>query len=218
MCAPLPAQELHGYLTLGSDYVLRGVSQSNGDPTVQAGLDYLHRSGVFAGLFAARTDYPDSPFGSNPGDIELDAYLGFSRTAGRHWSWDAAALHYDFPDSFGFDYSYNELAANLHFRDLLRLGATVSNDAAASGASGWTAEFGARRAFGKRLQASGALGHYDFKRTGWEDYRYWDLGVSAVVGAFTFDVRYFDTSSGAESRAGSRLTRARVVVSVSAGF
>ncbi len=216
--APLGAHELHGYVTLASDYVFRGVSQSNADATVQAGLDFLHPSGVFAGLFAARTEFPDSPFGSNPGGVELDAYLGFSRAAGQHWSWDVAALHYDFPDASGFDYSYNELAANLHFRDILRLGATVSNDAAATGASGWTAEIGWRHALGRRFQASGTLGHYDFKQVDWQDYRYWDLGVSAVVGAFTFDVRYFDTSGAVEPVASPRRARSRVVVSVSAGF
>jgi uncharacterized protein (TIGR02001 family) len=215
---PLFANELHGYATLASDYVFRGVSQSNEDPTLQAGLEYQHQDGVFVGLFAARTDYPDSRFGTNQGNMEIDAYLGFSRAAGRHWSWDVAVQHYDFPDSSGFDYSYNELAANLHFRDILRLGTTVSNDAAANGAGGWTAEIGLRHPLGKWFQASGTLGHYDFKQVGWDDYRYWDLGISAVAGAFTFDARYFDTSDGAESFASPRLTRGRVVLSVSAGF
>lgn len=216
--APLRAHELHGYLTLTSDYVFRGVSQSNEDPTIQAGLDFLHSGGVFAGLFAARTDIPENSFGSNPGEIEFDAYLGFGRAAGRHWSWDIAALHYDFPDASGFDYSYNELVANLHFRDILRLGATVSNDAAASGAHGWTAEIGLRHALGERFQLSGTVGHYDFERAGWEDYRYWDLGVSATVGPVTFDMRFFDTSGETQPLVSPRLTRGRVVGSVSAGF
>ena len=176
--APVRAHELHGYLTLVSDYVFRGASQSNEDPTVQAGVDYLHPSGVFAGAFAARTEFPENSFGSSPGSIELDAYLGYSRAAGRDWSWDVAALHYDFPDSTGFDYSYDELAANLHFRDVLRLGATVSDDAGASNASGWTAEVELRRSLGDRFQLSGSLGHYEFERTDWSDYLYWDVGVS----------------------------------------
>jgi len=111
------AHEFHGYASVVSDYVFRGASQSNEDPTVQGGLDYAHPGGIFAGVFASGTDYAENDFGSNPGSFELDAYLGYSRAAGRDWSWDVSALHYDFPDSTGFDYSYDELAANLHFRD-----------------------------------------------------------------------------------------------------
>ena len=216
--APVRAHELHGYLTLVSDYVFRGASQSNEDPTVQAGVDYLHPSGVFAGVFVARTEFPGNSFGSNPGSIEVDAYLGYSRAAGRDWSWDIAALRYDFPDSTGFDYSYDELAANLHFRDVLRLGATVSDDAGASSASGWTAEIELRHSLGDRFQLSGSLGHYEFERTDWSDYFYWDVGVSATAGRFTFDVRYFDTDNDEAGFAGPELTRARLVGSISLGF
>ncbi len=216
--APVRAHELHGYLTLVSDYVFRGASQSSEDPTVQAGVDYLHPGGVFAGVFAAHTDFPGNSFGSNPGPIELDAYLGYSRAAGREWSWDVAALRYEFPDSTGYDYSYNELAANLHFRDVLRLAATVSDDAGASGASGWTAEIELRQSLGDRFQLSGSLGHYEFERTDWSDYFYWDVGVSATAGRFTFDVRYFDTNDDQAGFAGPELTRSRLVGSVSVGF
>lgn len=216
--APAHAQELHGYLTLVSDYVFRGASQSNGDPTVQAGIDYLDPSGVFVGVFVARTDFPENPFGSNPGSIQLDAYLGFSHAAGIDWSWDIAALRHEFPDSQVFDYSYNELAVNLHFRDVLRLGATVSDDAAAGGSSGWTAEIELRQPLGDRFQVSGALGHYEFARTDWSDYLYWDLGVSATVARLTFDIRYFDMNSDRAGFAGPQLTGARLVGSVSVGF
>ena len=205
-------------MTLVSDYVFRGASQSNEDPTVQAGVDYLHPSGVFAGVFAARTEFPGNSFGSNPGSIEVDAYLGYSHAAARDWSWDVAALRYDFPDSTGFDYSYDELAANLHFRDVLRLGATVSDDAGASNASGWTAEVELRQPLGDHFQLSGSLGHYEFERTDWSDYLYWDIGVSATAGRFTFDVRYFDTDSDEAGFAGPELTRGRLVGSISLGF
>ncbi len=217
-CGPLHAHEFHGYLTLVSDYVFRGASQSNGDPTVQAGLDYVHPGGVFAGVFAAHTEFPDNSFGSNPGSIELDAYLGYSREIARDWSWDVAALHYDFPDSTGFDYSYRELIANLHFRDTFRLGATVSDDAGAGGASGWTTEIELRRSLSDRYQVSGSLGYYEFGRNDWDDYLYWDLGVSAVAGPVTFDLRYFDTNGSEAGFAGPKLTGSRLVGSVSVGF
>src|SRR5688572_25575250 len=216
--AALCANELSGYATVTSDYVFRGVSRSNEDPTVQAGIDYLHESGAFAGLFAAHIESPANPFRADPGDVELDAYLGFSRAAGRDWVWDVSLLHYEFPDFEGLDYSYQELAANLHYRDVLRLGATVSDDVRGSESSGWTSEIELRRPLGERFQLSGSLGRYEFERRDWQDYSYWDLGLSAVFEPVTLDLRYFDTSEEAETFAGPSLTRARVVGSVSVGF
>lgn len=212
------AGELHGYLTLGSDYVFRGVSQSNESPTVQGGLDFAHPGGVFMGLFIARIDFPTSPFRPDPGRIETDAYVGYSRPASRDWVWDVALLHYEFPDSSGSNSSYQELAFNLHLRDQARLGATVSDDARTGRTSAWTVEIELRQPFGKRAQVSGTLGRYEFERTDWRDYLYWDLGVSTIIGSLTLDVRYFDTSSEAATFAGPLLTRGRVVGSVSVGF
>jgi uncharacterized protein (TIGR02001 family) len=154
----------------------------------------------------------------DPGPVELDAYLGYGQDAGRDWSWDLAAVHYDYPDSTGFDYSYTELAANLRYRDRLRLGATVSDDAASSGARGWTAEIELRHLLGNRLLASGSLGRYEFARSGWPDYFYWDVGLSAVVDRLTFDLRYFDADTQQAGFAGPRLTGSRLVGSVSLGF
>lgn len=215
---PAHAHELHGYASLVSDYVFRGMSQSNEDPTVQGGLDYVHPRGVFAGLFAVATEFPPNPSGSSPGSVEIDAYLGYSRAAGRDWSWDVAALHYDFPDSTGFDYSYDELAANLHFRDVLRIGATASGNVGAGGASGWTAEVEWRHAVRGRLLVSGSLGHYEFERSDWNDYLYWDFGVSVAFGAVTFDLRHYDTSEKEAGFAHETLTGSRLVGSVSVSF
>jgi len=212
------AGELHGYATVATDYVFRGVSQSNEEPTVQAGLDYTHADGYFLGLFAATIDYPTTPFRPDPGQVELDAYLGFGRALGRDFAWDVELIHYQFPDSEADDDAYQELGANLRYRDVARFGVTFSDDARTLGSSAWTAELELRHQFGDRFQLSGTLGRYAFARSIWRDYLYWDVGLSAVTGPLTFDFRYFDTSDEAQSFAGPRLTRGRVVASLSIGF
>ena len=75
-----------------------------------------------------------------------------------------------------------------------------------------------RQSLGDRFQLSGSLGHYEFERTDWSDYLYWDLGVSATAGRLTFDLRYFDTNNDEAGFAGPELTRGRLVGSVSVGF
>jgi len=212
------ADEFHGYLTVTTDYVFRGISQSNEEPSLQAGLDYAHEGGFFAGLFIAGIDYPQSPYLPDQGSYELDAYVGFSRPAGRDFSWDIALLHYGYPDSEASDSSYQELGFNLHYRDVVRLGATVSEDARNGGAGAWTVELELRRALSDHFEISGTLGRYTFSRSDWGDYLYWDVGVSATRGPWTFDLRAFGTSDEAESLAKPRLIRDRVTASVSLGF
>jgi len=212
------AGEFHGYLTAGTDYVFRGVSQSNEDPTLQGGLDFAHAGGFFAGLFAAGIDYPETPFRPDPGNFELDAYLGFARPAGRDFAWDVALIHYQFLESAAQNDAYQELGFNLHYRDVARLGLTASDDARTGGSSGWTVELELRQPIGQDFQVSGTLGRYTFARSDWRDYLYWDAGVSSVVGPVTLDLRYYDTSDEAETLAGPRLTRGRVVASLSVGF
>jgi len=212
------AGEVHGYLTAATDYVFRGVSQSDEQPTWQAGLDYAHSSGFFAGLFAAGIDYPATRFRADTGDVELDAYLGYGRPVGRNFAWELALFRYSFPESDANDKDYDELGLNFYYRDSIRFGATVSNDARSGGASAWTAELELRRPLGHGVQLSGMLGRYTFARSDWKDYLYWDLGVSATKGPWTFDLRWFDTSDEAETLAGPYLTRDRVVASVTIGF
>lgn len=216
--APCAAGEIHGYLTAGTDYVFRGISQSKEEPSLQAGLDYSHAGGFFVGLFAAMIDYPAIPMRPDSGDFELDAYAGFSHPAGRDFAWDVALIHYQFPESEAEDDDYQELGFNLHYRDAARLGFTLADDARTRDVTAWTAELELRRPLGERFQLSGTLGHYAFGGNYWRDYQYWDVGVSATAGPATFDLRYFDTSSEAETVAGPDLTAGRVVASISFGF
>ncbi len=44
---------LQAEVTATSDYVFRGYSRSEGDPALQAGLRYRHRSGFFVGGWAS---------------------------------------------------------------------------------------------------------------------------------------------------------------------
>jgi len=217
-CATAAAAEIHGYVTVGTDYVFRGISQSNGNPTWQAGLDYAHAGGFFAGLFAAGIDYPDVPGVAHPGHLELDAYAGFGRPAGRDFAWDVLLTRYWFPDSEADDDAYEELGFNLHYRDAARLGFTASDDARANGSTSWTAELELRHPIGEHLQVSGTLGHYALESDYWRDYWYWDAGFSAIFGPVTIDLRWFDTTAGAETVAGPHLTDGRLVASASVGF
>ena len=127
-------------------------------------------------------------------------------------------VHYQYLESAASNDDYQELAFNLHYRDVARLGLAVSNDAAAGGSDGWVAELELSQPFAKRFQVSGTFGRYTLSHEFWDSYLYWDLGVSAVFEPLTVDLRYHDAGDDAIAFAGERLTEARAVASISIGF
>ena len=73
---------------LTSDYVFRGVSQTDESPALQGGVDVS--SGIFyGGLWASNVDFYDST------DAEIDAYVGVKPTFGAV-SADFGAIYYGY--------------------------------------------------------------------------------------------------------------------------
>src|SRR5690606_17723495 len=118
--ATLSAQTLEpllsGYVTLTTDYRHRGLSESSGEPSLQAGVDYQRANGLFAGAWAARIDYAQ-PSEDSSTRFKIGYYLGVSKRIGR-WSWTATAVRYTYP-GLAYDYDYGELSATVGFRDRL---------------------------------------------------------------------------------------------------
>jgi uncharacterized protein (TIGR02001 family) len=56
-----------------SNYVWRGITQSNDDAAVSGGLDYSHDSGIYVGTWTSSTAW---------GSPEIDLYGGFAKTFG----------------------------------------------------------------------------------------------------------------------------------------
>lgn len=55
-----PVWTLHGNVTAATDYHWRGISMSNGQPALHAGLQVIHRSGIYAGLLATSISLPNN--------------------------------------------------------------------------------------------------------------------------------------------------------------
>ena len=73
-----------------SDYIFRGVSQTDGGKSAWAGADWSHDSGIYAGAWVGQVDYSDGS------DLETDLFVG--------WAGNLGSLGIDV--SY-VDYSYN---------------------------------------------------------------------------------------------------------------
>lgn len=89
---------------LYSQYVFRGLTQTNGDPAVQGGFDYAHSSGVYLGTWASNISWlRENLTGSSPsstyksgGSMEWDFYGGYKGTVG-DFGYDVGLLQYYYP-------------------------------------------------------------------------------------------------------------------------
>jgi uncharacterized protein (TIGR02001 family) len=109
-----------GLLGVTSDYVLRGVSQSDGDPAVQGEVHYAFARGWSTGLWASQVRLL-------PGHVtaELDAYLQWSAALSDNFDFGATVTHYSYPgDPRPISYDYDELGLSLSWRDQLYIAAS----------------------------------------------------------------------------------------------
>jgi len=66
-----------------SDYVFRGISQSQHRPALQGGVDYAHASGAYVGLWASQVSWTDRPDWTYQKDNRVEVDLSTVVTKGR---------------------------------------------------------------------------------------------------------------------------------------
>jgi uncharacterized protein (TIGR02001 family) len=62
-------------VTLASEYVWRGVTQSNEDPAIQGGFDISHSSGLYIGTWASSLEFNSAK--TDAASTEIDIYAGY---------------------------------------------------------------------------------------------------------------------------------------------
>lgn len=96
------AATVTGTAAVTSDYVFRGVSQTNGDPAVQAGFEWAD-AGFYAGAWGSNISWL-SDLSSDDAEIssslELDVYAGFRGSLGDGAAFDVGAIYYAYPGDF----------------------------------------------------------------------------------------------------------------------
>lgn len=110
--APAPDWSQTGNVSLVSDYVFRGVSQTQGKPTAQATLDFSHVSGAYLGLFGSGVS---NAAYNNGGGAEIDLYGGYRHTLGENRNIDIGLVSYWYP---GAHYSGAGRDIRYHTQDL----------------------------------------------------------------------------------------------------
>lgn len=80
-----------------SDYRVRGIAQTSFKPALQAGADFAHKSGFYAGTAASNVRWVKDFNGATRGSLELDLYGGFRDAIDGTLSYDVGVITYQYP-------------------------------------------------------------------------------------------------------------------------
>jgi len=170
--------EISGNVAMASDYIFRGISQTDNQMAVQGGFDYEHDSGIYIGTWASNVDSSFFDNGRDP-QIELDLYAGYSGEFGEGFGYDLGYIRYEYPSADSVD----------------------TNEWYASGSySSGFGDFSVSANYSPKLQFILSDQSAWYLKAGYETTLPWyEIGFSAHVGYSTgdaFDVDASDVASG----------------------
>lgn len=121
LSTPVQAEGFSANVGATSNYLWRGLEQTDGDPALSAGIDYTSNSGFYAGSWISNADWA-------PGmTFELDLYGGYSGQLNESVSYDIGFIYYAYPDEDSGDADFLEIYSSLSFGNLT-LGLAVLAD------------------------------------------------------------------------------------------
>lgn len=205
-------------LAVSSDYVVYGVTRSQGKPSLQAQLAWSGETGWFAGTWLASVDTNEGP-GPNR---EIDVFLGRRWILSRDWAARADLTRYIFqPGAMNVRYNYTELRSALSYRNAFDVAVAWSPDysgaswyGAASDRSMLTYEASAHFPATPWLGLNAGLGRRDLEEVFGASYWYWSAGTEATFRRFSVALTYIGTSARARELFTTEYAGNRVVATV----
>lgn len=206
-----------------SDYVWRGVSQTQEDPTWKLEGLIEHESGFYVGGEFYGVDF--TPPGADYDDgisWEGNVYVGWTREFSNDMSLDVDYTRVFYPGSRpGYNSNFNELEVIFGFAGHYTATAVYSDDTVNLGHSAWYWRLGGEWELGDSGVTLGAgAGLFDLGSELGGSYRDFELSLGREFGPVSLKLSWFDTSGYndtlAESLGERHLAGSRVVLA--AGF
>ncbi len=207
--------ETSANVALTSNYIWRGMTQTDDNPAIQGGFD-LGYKGLYAGVWASNIDFGDGVDAS----VEIDLYLGYANEI-FGIGYDVAYAQYTYPGETD-DLNFGEASIALSYDlDFLSVGAKyyagVDTNDADDSMDDWKPQNGyevsASVPLPWGLSADGMFGQYN--HTG----NYYSAGMTKSFEKFDISVAYtgmdFDDSHGGNDNDG---TEGNLVATLSASF
>lgn len=107
LLAAAPASaEVSGSVTVVSDYLFRGVTQTNEKPALQAGVTWEHESGFYVGGWGSSISWLADSDPDVSSQVELDGFVGYAGEFGDSgFGYDVGANYYWYPGRYPAGYN-----------------------------------------------------------------------------------------------------------------
>jgi len=98
--APASPHTVTYNIGLFSQYIFRGLTQTDNKLAIQGGVDYAHSSGLYVGTWASNISWLEDSGNYDGSSLELDIYGGYRNAIGDTGiSYDVGLLNYVYPGS-----------------------------------------------------------------------------------------------------------------------
>jgi uncharacterized protein (TIGR02001 family) len=202
--SPVSAASLSSTITLASDYLFDGVSQTQGDssrywnPALQTSLDLSFANGFYLGMWASNIDFG----AGDPADIEIDFYGGYGWELANGTGFDLGLAHYSFTGAPTRGYDYTEAYLGVTFPQGTGLKLFVADDDDVF--DGRTARLKGTHSFrfgdAWSLDLEATRTDYERRNGFWHG----QIGVTRTAGQFDLYLGYVDTDLNDEPAAQGR--------------
>ena len=91
---PEPDFTFTGNVGIFSQYVFRGVSQTNEKPALQGGLDLAHKSGFYIGTWGSNISWLSDANPAVSASLEWDIYGGYKGSLPADFGYDLGVIYY----------------------------------------------------------------------------------------------------------------------------
>lgn len=189
--------EFSANVSFTTNYLYRGITQSNDGPAIQGGFDYAVDR-FYAGIWGSSVEWTDT-------SLEVDYYAGFTPEY-KMFAFDIGVLYYSYPDAPDEpEQNFVELyaGASTTIEEKVEVGFTVAFSPEFYGETGqaFYPSFDVSVPLGEYFSVGGHYGYKSFSDDpadgGAEDYSEWNISATASYEGFDFTVGYSDTSEEA---------------------
>ncbi len=208
---PEPDWTFTGNVGLFSQYVFRGISQTNEKPALQGGFDLAHKSGFYLGTWASNISWLSDGNPDVSASLEWDFYGGYKWALPADFTLDLGALYYWYPGTYPSGYikpNTTELYAALTWKWITGKYSYAVSDTFgfpdSNGSDYWELNASydvvekVNDVIGK-VTVFGHLGKQKFRNNGFYDYGDWKVGASTEIYGVTVGI--YGTGTDAESAA-----------------
>ncbi len=197
-----------------SEYMFRGISQTDDHPAIQAGAGYSWSNGFYVGAWASNVDFGEDT------DAEVDTFVGWNGDLTDAVNLDVQLVRYNYvgePD--GVDYAYNELIGKLSFAENYSATLGYTNDFLATETDSIYVAVGGSWEVGNDINLTAGLGYttVDEDLSSEDGYIDYSIGVNRDFGPVNIGLGYIGTDNSAENLFGKDNAEEKFVLTFAIG-